>query len=76
MGIDADSPISTGLACSSTKKLLSNTHPTMLEKTVANTPSIVEAFKLVRSASLGILESGSVTRGIKGSVPDIDSGDP
>ena len=43
-------PICVGLAFSSTKKLLNSTPPTAFEKTVAQTPSQVEAARLVRIA--------------------------
>ncbi len=48
-------PISVGLAPSSSKKLVSNTPPVMLEKRVAKTPSAVAALKLVRISSLETL---------------------
>jgi hypothetical protein len=48
MGVEANSPICRGVASSSTRKLLSNTPPVILEKTVAKTPSSVEARRLAR----------------------------
>jgi len=54
MGIELIMPNTIGLASNSTKKLLSKTPPVPIEKTAAKTPSIVEALKLVRIASLEI----------------------
>ena len=47
MGIDDSIPISTGLAPSCSKKLVSNTPPVILTKTAAKMPSSVEALRLV-----------------------------
>ena len=41
-------PISIGLAPTWSKKLVSNTPPVILIKIAANTPSMVEALRLVR----------------------------
>jgi hypothetical protein len=60
MGIDDSKPISTGVAPSWSKKLISNTPPVMLEKIVAKTPSIVDAFRLVLVACLEIFDGASV----------------
>lgn len=60
MGIDDSKPISTGVAPSWSKKLISNTPPVMLEKIVAKTPSIVDALRLVLVACLEIFGGVSV----------------
>jgi hypothetical protein len=54
MGIEESIPISTGLAFSWSKKLVSNTPLVTLEKIAAKTPSMVDAFRLIRSANLEI----------------------
>jgi hypothetical protein len=58
MGIDDNIPISTGLAPSCSKKLVSNTPLVMLRKTPAKTPSIVDALRLVRIVWVEILGCG------------------
>jgi len=63
MGIDDSIPISTELAPSWSKKLVSNTPPVMLVKIVAKMPSIVEALRLVLTACVEIIccDSGDCT---------------
>jgi hypothetical protein len=48
MGIEESKPISTGVAPSRSRKLTSSTPPVILEKIVANTPSRIDAVRLVR----------------------------
>ncbi len=58
MGIDESNPISTGLACSLSRKLVSNTPLVVAEKIVASTPSRVDACRLVRIPCLKLLFNG------------------
>jgi hypothetical protein len=54
MGIEEIIPISTGPAPNSSKKLLINTPPVTLSKSVAKTPSKVDALRLDRISELEI----------------------
>lgn len=54
MGIEDSNPISTGVAPSFSKKLVSNTPLVVALKIAARMPSSVDAWRLVRRASLEI----------------------
>jgi hypothetical protein len=61
MGIDESKPISTLVAPSSSKKLVSKTPPVTPLKRVAKTPSRVDARRLVRTDALDSDRGGSGT---------------
>ena len=63
IGIDESNPISIGLACSLSRKLVSNTPVVVAENTVARTPSSVEALRLLRIACMDLFCGGVGTMG-------------